>query len=533
MNLKHATVEPYRRYTLACFRLTVCPTPHTIWSSSDSGLLAADSNPPAIPLSGVGLDVYPSLALAHQVYSVPLVGVWVRSPGVRSATHPLAVAAAAKFALGGLLPDRAAQQPGGAFLLLLFPGGARMLSTSGQVPYAPHPSACTHRSVSPLAEADESERHPNVTSRLLVCLGPQLAYLLSSCAPMCALSLLADTSRVAPDGLSAAADSPVPKCYEARFSPRQLPRAGAAGQSAAAPTPVDAASPPVTLMPYTARVELNGQTTAPLELRPLPDTQLLAQMTGSGSLPSLALLPSAAPLLGIGGPGSGIVTAHSQHGAPSPGVSGPGAQATAQGISEPMSTMDYFNLSVRTPRGGAINGTASGSGLASGAAGLGAWAGVGRGLLDGLPQLRGSGSKLMTSPSKAMKIMASDREQASQGQQQQQGQQQGQGGWGGGAWSGEMAGAATAGSVHSWGAAVGPEGRWAAEQQQGHGGPAARDSPPLPRANAAVPTPFRQVVLLISEGKEATRHEGVFVLFSCHVGERSPAASLSVLPRAL
>lgn len=280
----------------------------------------------------------------------------------------------------------------------------------------------------------------------------------------------------------------MPKCYEVRFSPRQLPRASATGQSTAAPTPVDGAPPPVPLMPYTARVDLNGQTTAPLELRPLPDTQLLAQMTGSGLLPSLALLPSSAPLLGIGGLGSGTVTAHSQHGVPSPG-----AQAPVQGTSEPMSTSDYSTLSVRTPRAGSAGVTASGSGLASGAAGVGGpWAGVGMGrsLLDGLPQLRGSGSKLMTSPSKAMKIVASDREQAAQGQQQ--GQPQGQGEWGGGSWNGEAEDAATVGRMHSWGAGAGLAGRWAADQQRAHGGPAARDSPPLPRANTGVPTPFRQ-----------------------------------------
>ena len=58
-----------------------------------------------------------------QVYSVPLVGVWVR--GVRSTGHPLVVATCLRFAYCSTLADRATQ-PDGAFLLLLIPPGVYM-----------------------------------------------------------------------------------------------------------------------------------------------------------------------------------------------------------------------------------------------------------------------------------------------------------------------------------------------------------------------------------------------------------------------
>lgn len=56
-----------------------------------------------------------------QVYSMPLVGVWVR--GVRSVSHPVVLAACLRFAYASTLPDKALQ-PDSSFLLAVFlPGG--------------------------------------------------------------------------------------------------------------------------------------------------------------------------------------------------------------------------------------------------------------------------------------------------------------------------------------------------------------------------------------------------------------------------
>ena len=57
-----------------------------------------------------------------QVFSVPLVGVWLR--GLSCVDHPLVMAACLRFAYSsdGVLPDRCVQADG-AFLLLLCPGG--------------------------------------------------------------------------------------------------------------------------------------------------------------------------------------------------------------------------------------------------------------------------------------------------------------------------------------------------------------------------------------------------------------------------
>lgn len=151
-------------------------------------VLTAAASPPGVPLTGVALAPCP-LSLAPrpwllQVYSVPLVGVWVRSPGVRSASHPLAVAAAAKFALGGLLPDRAAQQPGGAFLLLLFPGGALTPPACPPLPDVLQPiHAYTPLSSEPTSQT--AIQTCTTTSRLHDLLGARkhdgIRWLLSSC----------------------------------------------------------------------------------------------------------------------------------------------------------------------------------------------------------------------------------------------------------------------------------------------------------------------------------------------------------------
>jgi hypothetical protein len=61
------------------------------------------------------------LLLHVQVYSMPLVGVWVKGPS--SVLHPLVAAACLRFAFSSLLADRAVNPDSGAFLLLLCPEG--------------------------------------------------------------------------------------------------------------------------------------------------------------------------------------------------------------------------------------------------------------------------------------------------------------------------------------------------------------------------------------------------------------------------
>ena len=60
------------------------------------------------------------------MYSVPLVGVWVK--GVRSVLDPIVYAACLRYAFASGLPDRATQQQqqgagGGPFLLLIYSNG--------------------------------------------------------------------------------------------------------------------------------------------------------------------------------------------------------------------------------------------------------------------------------------------------------------------------------------------------------------------------------------------------------------------------
>lgn len=61
------------------------------------------------------------LLLHAQVYSMPLVGGWVKGPS--SPLHPLVAAACLRFAFSSLLADRAVNADTGAFLLLLCPEG--------------------------------------------------------------------------------------------------------------------------------------------------------------------------------------------------------------------------------------------------------------------------------------------------------------------------------------------------------------------------------------------------------------------------
>lgn len=57
-----------------------------------------------------------------QVYSTPLVGVWVKGP--TSVMHPLVVVACVRFVANSLLMDRSVNPEHGSFLLLLCPEGA-------------------------------------------------------------------------------------------------------------------------------------------------------------------------------------------------------------------------------------------------------------------------------------------------------------------------------------------------------------------------------------------------------------------------
>ncbi|KAG2492837.1 hypothetical protein HYH03_008991 [Edaphochlamys debaryana] len=150
-------------------------------------------------------SLLPLAADDPSIYSIPLVGVWVR--GARSLEHPAVYGAALQFAFGSALPDRATQLDG-AFLLLLFAG-----------------------------------------------------------------------------------DSPIGRCYEACFAQPQntAPGSGAGG---------------LRLVPYTARADLVGQTSAPLELRPLLDSRLAAaagrQLTLAPPSPLPGTAPPSASVAGLG-----------------------------------------------------------------------------------------------------------------------------------------------------------------------------------------------------------------------------------------
>ncbi len=67
-----------------------------------------------------------------QVFSVPLVGVWLR--GAPGPQHPLVLAACLRFACSATLPDRAFNEAG-AFLLLMYPPGAPPLCSAPLPPW--------------------------------------------------------------------------------------------------------------------------------------------------------------------------------------------------------------------------------------------------------------------------------------------------------------------------------------------------------------------------------------------------------------
>jgi hypothetical protein len=87
----------------------------------------------------------PSCMAFVQVFSTPLVGVWVKGPS--SPCHPLVAAACLKFCYSHVLLDRAVQRDA-SFLLLLCPEGgwaAHMLARGGWDCGSSYDLACTNR----------------------------------------------------------------------------------------------------------------------------------------------------------------------------------------------------------------------------------------------------------------------------------------------------------------------------------------------------------------------------------------------------
>lgn len=104
--------------------------PKRLADSPLAAALVAATQPGAPPANGfltmdAARSLLPLAAEDPQVYSVPLVGAWVR--GVQGVEHPLVLAAALRFAFSSTLMDRATQ-PDGAFLLLIFPPGTTATS---------------------------------------------------------------------------------------------------------------------------------------------------------------------------------------------------------------------------------------------------------------------------------------------------------------------------------------------------------------------------------------------------------------------
>ncbi|GLC59124.1 hypothetical protein PLESTB_001450900 [Pleodorina starrii] len=329
-------------------------------------------------------SLLPLAADDSNVYSVPLVGVWVR--GVRKTEHPLVYATALQFAYATALPDRAVQ-PDGAFLLLLFSG-----------------------------------------------------------------------------------EGPVPRCYEARFTdpsaqPQPWPHGhdarsallSPAGGSNSSSNSVTGAAVGVggssgfgcgglRVLPYVLRAELAAQTAAPLELKPVMDS-----VTAATAARCLTLPPSST------------------------------TTTTRAGVS----SLGHLGARPASPAASAAAGSVSKYDA--------------YGTYSMYHQLRGSGSKLMTSPSKAMKILAGE----GAGMTAIGGSVSGYAAWAGvGTASGAAATAVAATSATGWSsnslyggtggqAAANP---WAAAAAAGPsafpGVGAQRDSPPVPRSSA-VPTPFR------------------------------------------
>jgi hypothetical protein len=90
-------------------------------------------HPPSSPGRRDQLANTPGVPRALQVYSTPLVGVWVRGPA--SLLHPLVACACLKFFYSSVLLDRVVQ-PDGSFMLLLCPPGRL------QHPQVAPPSTC-------------------------------------------------------------------------------------------------------------------------------------------------------------------------------------------------------------------------------------------------------------------------------------------------------------------------------------------------------------------------------------------------------
>ncbi|EFJ47902.1 hypothetical protein VOLCADRAFT_91573 [Volvox carteri f. nagariensis] len=421
------------------------PTGNTSRGSCPSTTLIAKLLLPAVTLCLTPLyakrlcDVPLAQNLSHhqgpeagvQVYSVPLVGVWVR--GVRGTDHPAVYTAALQFAYGSTLPDRAVQSDG-AFLLLIFTG-----------------------------------------------------------------------------------ESPVARCYEARFTdPSAQPQLQAHGRETRSECFSPAGGPNSTggaaangsgcsgfggsglrVLPYLVKAELTGQSAAPLELRPVLDT-----VTAAAAGPRLTLPHGRGP------------AGQTQQ----PSGQARGSVSTLEAAGTPRAGLDGTPSGCR-PVSAPVPGSASRYDAFS------------------IFQLRGSGSKLMTSPSKAMKILTGEGE-AAYGEA---------GAVGCGMRGGEKWGLGNATGVRMPVAA--PAHGLNGGVRYGARGPAAppvcdapglglapgagtlRDSPPVPRSSAA-PTPFRTAP---GPTVESGRSSGVVRLIAASVkgggGSSSEGGDMLGLPR--
>ncbi|GIL80881.1 hypothetical protein Vretifemale_9945 [Volvox reticuliferus] len=278
--------------------------------------------------------------------------------------------------------------------------------------------------------------------------------------------------------------SPVARCYEARFTdPIAQPQPRPQGQdgrsdlftTAIGPGNIDGAAVDssgccgfggsgLRVLPYLAKAELAAQTAAPLELTPVLDS-----VTAVAAGAHLTLPPS----------------------------NGPRGQTPQQSANADSAVLD----AATTPRIGM-----GGLGLASRVHSVAGPGLTNRYDMHGIFQLRGSGSKLMTSPSKAMKIFCGDsgvaytgveavssgvgpRTTFPQGSSAQTSSLVGDiaagpaggtamaSGWNGGV----LNGASGLGAILPW--------KTSSSGLVPAAGPT-RDSPPMPRSSA-VPTPFR------------------------------------------
>lgn len=108
----HNHIHQHCAATCAYYASQICIDQRTLHTSDPLAVL----DPTILPLRAVW-----GVCSRPQVYSTPLVGVWVKGPS--SVLHPLAAAACLRFACSSLLMDRAVNPEDGSFILLLCPEG--------------------------------------------------------------------------------------------------------------------------------------------------------------------------------------------------------------------------------------------------------------------------------------------------------------------------------------------------------------------------------------------------------------------------